>query len=233
MPRTKRKSIISGDIVSSTALNKYDKALVNDSLKNLLPKLKKKFRTFSHLIKGDYLESVIPNPANALTVALIIKCVVKSIKLSEKAGKRQNDRIRPFKTYGIRLAIGYGEISHFDPKEGIIDGEAIYLTGRKISESTTHNKERVIIKNSLFFVSNYAELNRRMEPIMILLDVLLQKATARQCEVLALKLFGHNEKEIAKELGISQSVVNQHSTSAGWNAIAKAVSYFAEEIKRY
>jgi hypothetical protein len=41
----------------------------------------------------------------------------------------------------------------------------------------------------------------------------------------------NNEETIAAKLKISQSVVNQHSTSIGWNAIEKSVKYFSEVLK--
>jgi len=63
------------------------------------------------------------------------------------------------------------------------------------------------------------------------LDVLFSKATARQCEVLYLKLMNYSENQIAEKLKIAQSVVNQHSTSVGWNAIERAVIYFNDIIK--
>ena len=66
---------------------------------------------------------------------------------------------------------------------------------------------------------------------MALLDVLLSKLTARQSEIVYLKLMGHSETDIATMLNVSQSVINQHSTAAGWNAIEKAVNYFYQVIK--
>lgn len=137
-----------------------------------------------------------------------------------------NKRVKLFKTHGIRLAVGYGKLSRFNPEKGIIDGEAIYLSGRTISETTTYNKKRIVIKNTLYFVSMDTILNKMFEPLLALLDVLLTKATARQCKVLYMKLMNNNEDSIAKELDVAQSVVNQHSTSVGWNAIEKAVNYF-------
>jgi len=85
----------------------------------------------------------------------------------------------------------------------------------------------------LFFVSNDATLNKEFEPLIALLDVLLSKATSKQCKVLYLKLMNNNEEAIASKLKIAQSVVNQHSTSIGWNAIEKTVKYFSEVIKNH
>ncbi|OQX76648.1 MAG: fumarate hydratase [Bacteroidetes bacterium 4484_249] len=224
------KAVISGDIISSTSLNDAGRALIEDSLKELLDNLKKVYNVYGRIIKGDYLECVVSEPQNALQVALAIKSFIKSIPVIDTVHYKMNSRIKLFKTYGIRLAIGYGEISRFDPERGIIDGEAIYLSGRTINEST-YNKKRVIIKNTLHFASNDEMLNKNFGALLALLDILISKATAKQCKVLYLKLMNNNENTIALKLNISQSVVNQHSKSIGWNAIEKAVEYYSEVIK--
>ncbi|MDC8001239.1 fumarate hydratase [Aequorivita todarodis] len=219
-------SVISGDIVSSTGLHTQDRKFVEENLNTLLHSLKEEFNVYGRIIKGDYLECVVPKASEGLQVALAIKSFVKAIPIKMKDYKSEDNRIKQFKTHGIRLAIGYGELSRYKPEEGVIDGEAIYLSGREISGETTYNKERIVIKNTLFFASKNETLNKNFQPLLALLDVLLSKATSRQCEVLYLKLMNNQEDEIAKRLGIGQSAVNQHSTSVGWNAIEEAVNYF-------
>ena len=225
-------SVISGDIVSSTGLHTQDRKFVEENLNDLLHNLKQEFNVYGRIIKGDYLECVVPNAAEGLQVALAIKSFVKAIPIRIKTYKSEDNRIKQFKTHGIRLAIGYGELSRYMPDEGVIDGEAIYLSGREISGETTYNKERIVIKNTLFFASKDEKLNKNFQPLLALLDVLLSKATSRQCEVLYLKLMNNQEEEIAKRLGIGQSAVNQHSTSVGWNAIEEAVNYFKTIISK-
>lgn len=225
-------SVISGDIVSSTSLNSDHRKFVEDKLRELLKSLKNEFNVYGRIIKGDYLECVVPNPELGLRVALAIKSYVKAIPLEIKNYKSDKKRAKQFKTYGIRLAIGYGELSRYNPEEGVIDGEAIYFSGREISGTSTYNKERIVIKNTLFFASKEENLNKNFQPILALLDVLLAKATSRQCEILYLKLLNMQEDEIAKKLDMSQSAVNQHSTSVGWNAIEEAVTYFNEVISK-
>ncbi len=225
-------SVISGDIVSSTSLNNEDQKFVEEKIKDLLSDLKQEFNVYGRVIKGDYLECVVPNPAQGLQVALAIKSFIKAIPLEIKQYTKDDNRIKQFKTHGIRLAIGYGELSRYNPEEGIIDGEAIYFSGREISGETTYNKERIVIKNTLFFASKDETLNKNFQPLLALLDVLLSKATSRQCEVLYLKLMNNQEEVIAKKLGIGQSAVNQHSTSVGWNAIEEAVNYFKMMISK-
>jgi len=226
------KAVISGDIVASTSLTDAGRELIEKALEELIDELSKSFNTYSRIIKGDYLECVVPNPEDALLVALAIKSFVKSILIEGTSLYKINKRVKLFKTYGIRLAIGYGTLNRYDPDKGIIDGEAIYLSGRTINEFSTYKKERIVIKNTMYFVSNDSNLNETFEPIIALLDVLINKATSKQCKVLYLKLMNNNEDTISAILGIKQSVVNQHSTSVGWNAIERTVKYFNEVIKK-
>ncbi|MPM83440.1 hypothetical protein SDC9_130504 [bioreactor metagenome] len=128
------------------------------------------------------------------------------------------------------MAIGVGKMRTLNFKEGIMDGEAIYLSGRKINEQKNYNKEKITIKNTLFFESNDMELTERFSVIFGLLDRLFVSMTVRQSEVLHYKLQEISEQEIAQKLKMSQSSVNQHSTASGWNVIEQAVKYY-EQIK--
>jgi hypothetical protein len=225
-----KKTVISGDIVASTSLTDEGRTHIEDELKKLLDELQLKYNMYGRMIKGDYLECVVPDPPDALRLALIIKAFIKSISGDESLNS-DDSRFKFFKIHGIRLAIGYGELTRFEPAKGIIDGEAIYFSGRRINEELTYNKERIVIKNTLFFVSGNDALNNEFEPLLALIDVLMSKATAKQCEVLYMKLMDQNEDAIAARMKIAQPVVNQHSTSVGWNAIEKAVIRFAEVLK--
>ena len=218
------KIVLSGDIIASTSLTDEDKSVLELELKALISLLEKDFFIYGRIIKGDYLEMVVENPHEALAVAIIIKCYIKSIFIDSKI---ETSRSKYFKNYGIRLALGYGELSRYDKVSEVIDGEAIYYSGRKISEERpTYNKERIVIKNTLFFNSGDEKLNDNINCILGLLDVLLNNATAKQCEILYLRLLGNSEKEIATKLNIKQPTVNKQLSSVGWNAIERATSYF-------
>ena len=71
------RTVISGDIVSSTSLNDVGRILIEDSLRELLIELNNSFNVYGRIIKGDYLECVVPEAQNALRVALAIKSFVK------------------------------------------------------------------------------------------------------------------------------------------------------------
>tara|TARA_R110002012_G_scaffold21035_3_gene74092 strand:+ start:55870 stop:56595 length:726 start_codon:yes stop_codon:yes gene_type:complete len=221
--------VISGDFIAYTSLSTDEKKTLEQQLLQLFQQLETKYNTFSRLIKGDYLECVVPDPENGLAVALAIKTFIKSLEIEEKV---ENNRTRVFQTYSIRLAMGLGRLDRFNREENIIDGDAIYRSGRAISSESTHNKERMVIKNTLFFSSINEELNLNIDAIISLLDHLLARATSRQSEVLFLKIMGNSEKVIAKKLGVSQSSINQHSTASGWNGMDKAIRYFNHTLSK-
>lgn len=219
--------VISGDIISSTSLSIADRNLLEEQLQLLIARLETTFNTYTRIIKGDYLECVIPQPKHALKVALAIKCFVKAISISQDPSYRNSHRIKFFKSHGIRLVLGYGELDRFDKDAGIIDGDAIYRSGRMISENSTHGKQRIVIKNTLYFTSSNTILNQQMEAILGLLDTIISNATGRQCEVVYHKILGLSEDDISKLLEIGQPTVNQHSTSIGWNSIETTLNYFS------
>lgn len=65
-----------------------------------------------------------------------------------------------FDKYGVRIALGIGSMRIIDKELGIMDGEAIYLSGRKISEQSTSGKSKAIIKNIFFFISENEQDNQ-------------------------------------------------------------------------
>jgi len=225
-------AIISADIISSTSLTEDELALLSKRIKETFVLLENKYNKddihfFCRLIKGDYIECYLKNPSNALRVALVIKSIVKSFIINDTLEKESRKR-KLFKQYGIRMAVGIGKMRTLNFNEGIMDGEAIYLSGRKISEQKNYNKAKITIKNTFFFETKDVELTERFSVIFGLLDRLFVSMTVRQSEVLYYKLQDVGEQEIAQKLKTSQSSVNQHSTALGWNIIEQAIKYYEQ-----
>jgi len=159
---------------------------------------------------------------------LLLKTYIKSLDLPKD--KPKDKRIDRFKEHGLRLAAAVAPLDTLDTKAGIIDGEAIQLSGRAIKNLDTSEKQKVIIKNTMFFCSPDKQTEEQFVPLFALLDVLLSKSSAKQCQVIYYKLLGYSEGEVAKIIGKYQSTINQHSTAAGWHAIEKSVKFFEKQI---
>ena len=119
-----------------------------------------------------------------------------------------------------------------DKEAGIMDGDAIYKSGRKIAEYSTTGKERIIIKNTLYFISDDAVINKLVNTMLVFVDFLFKKATFKQLQVLYYKLQGLKDPEIAEFLGLGTTSVNQRSTALGWNAVAEMLDVYENYFYR-
>ena len=105
---------LSADIVSSTSLSKEGTIELKQRIDSLFQLLEEKFPGFwGRQIKGEYIEGLIPQVSDSFRIALIIKSYIKSITLPEIKQSKN------FQTYGIRIAIGIGEMRIVDKKEVI------------------------------------------------------------------------------------------------------------------
>ena len=217
---------ISADIVSSTSLSVEELTLLQSEIRHFLDELSENTQgsDWGRLFKGDSVEIFLFDPHKALRIALLLKALVKKAPVSLKSNK--NAKRSLFRKYGIRLAVGVGEMRVADQKNDILDGEAIYNSGRLLESQQKTTKDKPSIKRSLFFGSKDVVLSSQMDVILGLLDAILKEMTIRQSEILYYKLLGANEEEIASKLSIKQSAVNQQSNSFSWSSIESAVNYF-------
>lgn len=221
---------ISADIISFTALSFEDKRVLYANMMQLITELTERYQNekfLGRIVQGDYIECAIQEPRHALRIALLLKTFTKSLELPRK--NSGDKRIRYFKEHGIRLAVAVAPLTTLNPGEGIIDGEAIYLSGRTIKNLSTSGKQKIVIKNTMFFRSTDNEIQEKFDTIFSLLDIIIAGCSGKQCEVIYYKLLGFSEKEISGKLDKNQSTISQHSTAAGWQAIEKSVDYFEKQ----
>lgn len=209
---------ISADIVSSTSLCIEETIALKQRIEDLFSVLENKFPGFwGRIIKGDYIECLLPSAKDSFRVALIIKSCIKSFPVAEPKKKKL------FQTYGIRIAVGIGGMRIVNREHAIMDGEAIYLSGRTLSGMGAPNK------NGTFIIEPAdKQLKPALQTVGMLTDALLNNTTRRQSEVVYYKLLSKSEQEIANILGVKQSGINQHSTSAKWYCIEEALNYFEQ-----
>ncbi len=218
---------ISGDIIAFTSLEDEEKFAINDHVNTLLEELQKKYRIngfFGRLIQGDYIECALNTPQPALRIALLFKTLIKSISL--KTGVRRSRPFQYFKEHGMRVAVAIAPMKHLGEFNGVLDGEAIYMSGRTIDRLSTANKKKIVIKKTMYFRSPEEAIQMQFDTIFSLLDTIIARNSGKQCEVVYYKLLGLSEKEIATKLNKNQSAISQHSTAAGWSSIEKTVNYF-------
>jgi hypothetical protein len=222
---------ISADVVSYTSLSTSERRMLENGIKQLLDDLKRDYQHedfIGRLVQGDYIECALKNPKYGLRIALLLKTYIKSMNFGSIKGS--NNRLKYFSEHGIRFALAVAPLSKLDAENGIIDGEAIFLSGRMIKSQSTSGKQKIVIKNTMFFCSPDENLQEQMNVILSLLDTIISKLSAKQSEVVFYKLLNLGEREIAKKLNKNQSTISQHSTAGGWISLEKAVLYFEKII---
>lgn len=219
------RATISADIVSSTALSVEELTLLQSEIHRFLDELSEKSqgKDWGRLFKGDSVEIYLHDPHEALRVALLLKTLVKK---TFSWGKETNVRRELFRKYGIRLAIGVGEMRAADQKQDVLDGDAIYYSGRLLEKQKQSGNDRLLMNSSMCFGYKNNAVDEYVSVVLDFLDVLFRDATSRQCEIVYYRLLGKQEKKVAELLRITQPAVNKHSNAIGWNAIESAVNYF-------
>ena len=207
---------ISADIVRSTSMNTEDLIVLRNRLRDLFQDFEKDYPGFwARIVRGDSIECVVPNYNDALRIAILIKLYVK-MRVSEFECSEMLQR------YGIRFSIGVADIKYADKKEDIINGPAIYLSGRNLDEIS--RRENVM---TAFEIGQAPKpLSNLLDSYVAMVSGIVDSYSAKQAEVVFLKLLGFKEMEISERVGISQSSVNTRAANAQWGLLNTAIKDF-------
>ena len=208
---------ISADIVRSTSMETADLLELRRGLRGLLNDLEQVHPGFwARIVRGDGLECVVPDCRDSLRIAILLKLFVK-MRVADFNCSELLQR------YGIRFSIAAGDLKYADKDEDIIDGPAIYLSGRNLDEISRKSGGRM----SVFELDREPRsLSDVMDSYVALVCDLVDSYSAKQAAVVYYKLLGFKEVEISERLGIYQSSVNVRATNAQWGLLNMAIKDF-------
>ena len=212
---------ISADVVSSTSLSRESMIGLHQALKDCLSVLEKRYDGFwGRIVRGDAIECVLSHPEDAFEVAILLKAWVKSFEPGD-AVKSSN-----FHRYGLRIALGIGEMKTVDRDLDMMDGDAIYRSGRALNRLVGRSKYAFTVS------MDNEEYEQALQVICVLVNQLLNHATARKCETLCERILSADSGKTAETMGISVSGVNQTLKDLGWNAIEQAIAYYRRTVAK-
>ena len=207
---------ISADIVSSTSLTTRNLIELRVRLQDLFQRMADDSPGFwGRIIRGDSIECYVPEYHDALRIAILIKLYVKMVTA-------EWDCSPLLQRYGIRFSIGIGSISYADRREDIIDGPAIYISGRNLDSISRERDVYSCIEVDRCDMG----MNDLLDSYVAMTDNLLNSYSVKQAEVVYYKLRGYKETQIAEIIGVKQSAVNSRSQLADWNLLGRAVKNF-------
>ena len=207
---------ISADIVRSTSMGTADLLELRRGLQGLIGDLEEDIPGFwARIVRGDSLECVVPDSRDALRIAILLKLFVK-MRVADYNCSEMLQR------HGIRFSIAVGDLEYANKNEDIIDGPAIYRSGRNLDEIS-----RKGVRMSIFELDREPRsLSNLMDSYVALICDLVDSYSAKQAEVVYYKLLGFKEVEISGRLGIYQSSVNVRATNAQWSLLNRAFKDF-------
>ncbi len=211
------KAVITGDIIQSTRLPATHREALVKSIQQGLKTWEKDFQCRSEFFRGDSFQCYLPHPHHALRLMLLLKTYIRSLNPSnaftltaKENPARSSSIILPSAVIDARMALGIGEA---------LAGKKLVTSGGMAFELSGHLLDDLKNRKQTLGIATADGYTDELETASILLDALLARASALQCEVLSYKLLGHHETAIAKALRINQSAVNQRSKLGNWNAI--------------
>ncbi|MGY5849472.1 SatD family protein [Salegentibacter sp. F14] len=197
-------AVLTADLIDSTNYSEDLISHVIAVLKDEFAAIEKKYPSSDFTIyRGDSFQGVLQNPEEALFVVLQLKTAILKISTTEKGKLREAD---------LRIAIGIGSMDYQGSTIEESNGQAFQFSGRSLDEMKDEGrKTRLKTPNE--------SINGEFEASFFLLDEITDRWSTASAEVIYFLLKGLKEKEIARELNISQSAVNQRKKAAGWEAI--------------
>jgi len=200
--------VVTGDVANSTSIAADKRVELIDRISTLIKSWVAK-PEYAEIFRGDSFQLLFDNVAEALKRSIQIRCWLKSY--IDGVGNEDLD---------ARLSIGIGEVSNFGKSVLDADGEAFHLSGRAFDEmKATQNYFQVS--------TNDPKLNEQLTIILHLANIIISQWTKNQAEVIFLLLEGRTQQEMANELKIAQSAVNNRIKLSRWKEIDKTMRYIA------
>ncbi len=215
-------AVLTADLIDSSH---YDEEVLNE----VLDTLKAEFNAITgftdtenrfKIYRGDSFQGVLKYPEDALKVALLLKAAVNRIHIKKTRKSRNYSKIADFK---MSIGVGLQEIEREAISES--NGQAFQFSGRTLDAMKTENRK-------IKLTTEDDDINSEFNASLFLLDTVSDKWSTASAEVVYYLIKGLKEKEVAAEIKISQSAVNQRKKAAGWDAISVLLERYNEVISK-
>lgn len=208
---------ISADIVNSTSFETRDLIELRRQLNSLFNRIDEDMLPgfWGRVVRGDTIECFVPDGGKALRIAIILKLFVRMY------AETRNPSFMA-RQHGIRYSIGLGDLKYVDKQDDIMDGPAIYISGRNLDVISSEKDAY----SAIGLESDPYGLHWLLESYVTLIDNLISSYSIKQAQVVFYKLLGYKERQISEILNIYQSAVNSRSSLAKWGLLEMAVKDF-------
>lgn len=203
--------VITGDVIDFTSIEVDQRERLIIQTRQLIKSWTGKAER-AEIFRGDSFQLLFDHVEETLKRSIQIRCWFK-----QYLAEAQNPHL------DARISIGFGEVAYFGKSVLDADGEAFHLSGRAFDDmKNTQNYFQVS--------TNSRALNEQLNIILNLANIIISQWTKNQAEVIFLQLEGKTQQQMADELQIAQSAVNNRLKLARWKEIDKTMRYIASLI---
>ena len=125
--------------------------------------------------------------------------------------------------FGVRIALGLGEVNFDSDSILTSDGTAFQLSGPALDELKKKNQPVAILGHSDSF-------NKEWKVHALSLSYLLQRWTIPQAEAVLAQLQGLTQEETARDLQVKQPAVQQRLQATGWAVMDAILERFVTSV---
>ena len=202
--------VVTGDIEGFTSIPlKKRKAFIVETNKLISSWVTNKDHAV--IFRGDSFQILFEDIQLALLSCIQLRCWLK-----KKSSSAKN-------MLDARMAIGVGGIAYIGKSVLDSDGEAFHLSGRNFDTLESDEYLRIVTSDE--------KKNEQLKIILKLADILITGWTMNQAEVIYMVLEGKTQQQMADELKIGQSAINNRIRLTKWKEIEKTIRYISTLIK--
>lgn len=206
-------SVITGDIIGSTFIRndkRKDKLLdlIKECLKDVKKSEKNAIQQSFEIFRGDSFQGIVVDIKKTVAIVLKIKAGLLMRSMQLKNAKLD-----------ARISVGIGSAGAAAKIIKESDGIAFHLSGKQLDEMKEKNKR-------ISIVSEDDKLNKHLDLLSTLLELITKRWTFQQAEVMYYLLNNKTQTDIAEILKLAQPSINQRAQLGRKNEIMKAINYF-------
>lgn len=206
----KRYAIITGDIVGYSATSE-SRETTTGRLRELLDLATSEYGSRAVpkavLFRGDSFQWATDQPKWGLRVALLLRCGLLAITPSDTS-----------QVYDVRVSIGIGAVDQWGDSLSTSDGEAFRNSGPFLDQMEDSARIRIQQQNP--------DTQGLLDVVCKMSDALSAKWSPLQAQALLQRLQGMAQKEIARDLFVSEAAISQRLNAMHWPVVAKWLDWF-------
>ena len=204
--------IVTGDVSNFTSITIDKREALITRTRGLIKSWVSK-PEYAEIFRGDSFQLLFEDTNETLKRSIQLRCWCK-----QYTEEKQKDML------DARISIGFGGIDYFGKSVLDADGEAFHLSGRAFDDMKN-------VQDYFLVLTADNKLNEQLRVILNLANIIISQWTKNQAEVIFLLLEGKTQQEMADELKIAQSAVNNRLKLARWKEIDKTIRYIASLIQ--